>query len=100
MGIRFHRTAKVESGQGDAAAAFAAEVAKYVTEHWGTPTIWGLQVGGTYGTVHWFTDFANMTEFEAQIGRTLTDEGYRALLAKAQDYFVTGSTEDTIIYTM
>ena len=100
MSIRFHRTALAEGDKVDEAGAFAAEVTKYVTENWGLTMIWGWQVGGTYITVHWFVDYANMTEMEAALGRTMTDEGYRKLLGKAQDYFVTGTVEDTIVYTM
>lgn len=98
MSIRFHRTALVEPAKADEAVAFAAAVSAYATANFGQVTSWGLQVGGTYGTLHWFTDFADMTEFEVTSGRTLTDEGYRALMAKSADLFVTGSVQDTLIH--
>lgn len=100
MAIRFHRTALVAGVKNQEASAFAAEVSKYTTETLGMPTAWGLQVGGTLATLHWFTDFANMTEFEAGLGKTLTDAGYIELLAKAADLFVEGRTKDSIIYMM
>lgn len=99
MTIRFHRTALV-AGDTQKASAFAAEICAYTTETMGLPTVWGLQVGGTLATLHWFTDFANMTEFEAGLGKTLADAGYIELLAKAHDLFVQGRTEDSIIYMM
>ena len=100
MAIRFHRTALVAGVKGQEAAAFAAEISQYVTETLGMPTAWGMQVGGTYGRVHWFTDYGNMTEFEVGLVKTITDDGYIAVLAKAKDLFVEGSTEDSIIYMM
>ena len=100
MAIRFHRTALVAGVKGQEASAFAAEVSQYVTETLGMPTAWGMQVGSTFGTVHWFTDYENMTEFEAGLVKTLTDAGYIEILAKAEDLFIEGRTEDSIIYMM
>jgi hypothetical protein len=98
MAIRFHRTGLIATGKGPEVAAFAAEVSAYVTETFGAPTVWGMQVGGTYGTVHWFTEYADMTEFGAVGARTLTDPGYLALMAKGAGLFVQGSLEDAIIW--
>ena len=100
MAVRFHRTALVADVRGQEAAAFAAEVSTYVTETLGMPTAWGMQVGGTFQTVHWFTDYANMTELEAGLVTTITDAGYIEILGKAKDLFVEGRTEDSIIYMM
>jgi hypothetical protein len=98
MAIRFHRTGLIATGKGPEVAAFAAEVSAYVTETFGAPTVWGMQVGGTFGTVHWFTEYADMTEFGAVGARTLTDPGYLALMAKGAGLFVQGSLEDAIIW--
>lgn len=100
MAIRFQRTAIVVGAKNQEALTFAAEISKYSTETLGIPTAWGLQVGGTLATLHWFCDFADMTELEAGLGKTLTDAEYSAAVAKAADLFVEGSTEDTIIYMM
>jgi hypothetical protein len=100
MAIRFHRTAVVAGSKNQEASAFAAEICKYTTETLGMPTAWGLQVGGTLATLHWFTDFADMTELEAGLAKTLTDAGYTEALANAADLFVEGRTEDSIIYMM
>ena len=100
MAIRFHKTALVTGVKDQEAAAFAAEISNYVTETLGMPTAWGMQVGGTSGTLHWFTDYANMTELEAGLVKVTTDAGYNEVLAKAKDLFVDGRTEDSIIYMM
>ena len=99
MAIRFHRTAVVAGGKGQEAGAFAAEVSKYVTDK-GMPTTWGVQAGGVSGTVHWFTDYPDMTAFEAGMVMSMTDPGYLAVLAKAEGLFIDGSIQDTIIYMM
>ena len=100
MAIRFHRTALVAGVKDQEAATFAAEISTYTTETLGMPTSWGLGVGGTYGRVHWFTDFANMAELEAAMVTTMTDDGYLAIMATAKDLFLDGSSEDSIIYLM
>ncbi|WP_107771152.1 hypothetical protein [Nocardioides sediminis] len=100
MTIRFHRTALVAGAKQQEAAGFAAEVSQYVTETMGLPTTWGLQVGGPLSTVHWFTDFEDMAAMEAGLVKTITDAGYLKLLAKAEDLFVEGRSEDSIVYMM
>ncbi len=100
MAIRFHRTSLVAGVKGQEAAAFAAEVSEYSTETLGIPTTWGMQVGGTYGTMHWFSDFEDMAAFDAAVMKTLTDPGYLAIMAKAEELFVEGTTEDSVIYMM
>jgi len=100
MAIRFQRTALVAGVKGQEAMAFAADVSKYVTETLGLPTTWGLQVGGTFATLHWFSEYADMAELEAALLKITTDSGYQDVLAKAKDLFVEGRTEDSIIYMM
>ena len=100
MAIRFHRTAVVAGVKNQEASAFAGEISKYLTETLDIPTTWGLGVGGTLGTVHWFTDFADMAELEAGLVKSLTDAGYLEILAKAEGIFIEGRTQDNLIYTM
>jgi hypothetical protein len=100
MAIRFHRTAVVAGVKDQEAVAFATEISKYTTETLGMPTTWGMQIGGTFPTIHWFTDFENMTELEAGLVKTLTDAGYIEILAKAKDLFIEGRSEDSMIYMM
>jgi hypothetical protein len=100
MAIRFNRTALVAGVKGQEAGAFAAEMCEYVTQAWGIPLEWGMQVGGTNGMIHWFMDYEDMAAFEAGVVRSMTDPGYLAVLAKAEGLFIEGSTKDTIIYMM
>jgi hypothetical protein len=100
MAIRFQRTSLVAGVKGQEAGAFAAEMCEYVTQAWGIPLHWGMQVGGANGMIHWFMDYEDMAAFEAGVLRSLTDPGYLAVLAKAEGLFVEGSTKDTIIYMM
>ena len=100
MAIRFHRSSLVAGVKGTEAAAFATEICAYLTNSMGLPTTWGLQVGGTYGKIHWFADYADMAELQVALGKTLTDPGYLAILAKAEGLFIHGSTEDSIIYVV
>ena len=100
MAIRFQRTAIVAGGKNQEAVTFAAEISTYATETLGIPTVWGLQVGGTLATLHWFSDFADMAELEAGLVKTLADAGYVEATTKVADLFVEGRTEDSVIYMM
>lgn len=100
MGVRLDRTAVVDRGKANEAMKFAAAVSSYIEDNWGIPMTWGMEVGGTFGTVHWFADYTDMAQLEETLGRTMTDEGYQKLLEDAADLFVVGETSDTIVYTM
>ena len=100
MGVRLTRTAVVDRGKDDEAMQFAAAVTNYVSENWGVSIIWGMVVGGTYGKVYWASDYENMAALEETFGKATTDEGYRKLLSEATDLFITGETEDTLVFTM
>ncbi len=100
MGVRLNRTAVVDRGKADEAMQFAATVTDYIRENWGISITWGVEVGGTFGKVHWFSDYTDMAHLEQTLGMTMSDEGYRQLLADANDLFVTGETTDTLVYTM
>ena len=100
MGVRLNRTAVVERGKADEAMQFAADVTSYIKENWGIPIMWGMEVGGTFGKVHWFADYTDMAQLEETLGRSMTDEGYRKLLDDSADLFIVGETTDTLVYTM
>jgi hypothetical protein len=98
--VRLDRAAVVDRGKKDEAMTFAAEVTAHVKDNWGIDIIWGMEVGGTFGKVNWFSDYDNMAHLEETFGRTMTDEGYRSLLEKAADVFFPNATQDTLVYTM
>ena len=99
MGVRFTRTAVIAAGKRDEALAFAAEVKGYIEENFGTDVTWGLQLGGTLGKIHWYSDYEDLAEFEKVLGQTMTDEGYLKLVQPAGDLFA-AAPEDTLVYTM
>ena len=100
MGVRLDRTAVIDRGKGNEAMAFAAEITAYMKENWGLDVIWGMEIGGTWGKIHWFSNYDNMSHLEEGLGRTMTYEGYRSLLEKAVDVFIPDATQDTLVYTM
>ena len=99
MGVRFSRAAVVERGKAGEAAQFAGTVASYLEENYGLPVVWGFQVGGTVGTIHWYVDYEDMAAMEAAFARTMADEEYGALVNSGAALFV-GSSEDTVVLTM
>lgn len=99
MGVRFARVGTIARGKRDEGVAFAASISDYVRENLGVDVTWGVQMGGTLGTVHWHVDYNDMAHLEQAMGWTMSDAGYKKLVDDAADLF-DGPTEDTIIYTM
>jgi len=99
MGVRLDRSIVIARGKNEEAMKFASDICSYFEELTGTKLIWGLEVGGTVGKVHWFADYDIFAAMEAGLGMTMSDAGYAELLASANDFFV-GSAEDTWVYTM
>jgi len=61
--------------------------------------VWGLEVGGTLGKIHWYADYENLAEFERVLGQSMTDEAYLKLIEPVGDLFV-AAAEDTLVYMM
>ena len=99
MGVRFTRSGLVSRGKAKEATAFAAQISEYIKENLGVPVTWGMEIGGTLGTMHWHVDYTDMAQLEKALGWTMTDEGYQKLIDDAIDLF-DGAPTDTIIYTM
>ena len=100
MGIRFNRHGMIAPGKRAEAVAFSAEVSAYFTQNWGVPLTWGMEVGGAWGTVHWFAEYDSLAQFEEIAAKSLADEGMAALMDKGADLFLAGSFKDTLVMTM
>ena len=99
MGVRFDRSIVIARGKNKEAMEFAANISSYIEQLTGVSLVWGLEVGGTVGKVHWYADYEDMAALEAVLGQTMNDSGYQELLDSAVDAFV-GAAEDTLVYTM
>jgi len=99
MAVRFVRTAVVAPGKGQEAAAFAGKMSGYLTDL-GMDSHWGMEVGGTYGTIVWFSDFPDMAALETSNGKLLADAGYNDLVKSAASLFNAGSGRDRIFMLM
>jgi hypothetical protein len=99
VAVRFVRTAVVAPGKGQEAAAFAGKMSEYLTGL-GMDSHWGMEVGGTYGTIVWFSDFPDMAGLEASNGKLLADAGYNDLVNSAATLFNAGSGRDRLFMLM
>ncbi|MCL1593934.1 MAG: hypothetical protein M3132_06240 [Actinomycetia bacterium] len=97
VGVRLNRSTVIARGKNQEAAEFATKVSSYLGELTGVPVIWGLEVGGTVGKVHWYADYESLAALETAFGQLATDQGYQALLDTSVDIFV-GAAEDTWVY--
>jgi hypothetical protein len=99
MAVRFQRTAVAVPGKGAEAMAFAAEVAEYFTTTFGVEVTWGMEIGGTYGRLHWFVDYDDLAQFEAVNLRGMGDHEYVGMLARGEQLFLAGQAEDTLVWS-
>ena len=98
MGVRFYRTGVAAPGKSSEAMAFAAEIAEYFTATFGVAVTWGVQIGGTYGTVYWFADYDDLAHFEAVNGQQIGDQQYMEKVARGEQLFVAGLGGDTLVW--
>jgi hypothetical protein len=59
-----------------------------------------MEVGGTYGTIVWFSDFPDMAALEASSDILLADAGYDDLVNSAATLFNAGSARDRMFRLM
>ncbi len=100
MAIRYFRSAVVAPGKGQEAAAFAGKVCEHLAGL-GMNVQWGMEVGGTFGTIVWFQDTPDMATVEANMGKMLADPGYNELVnSAAPELFIAGSVQDRMFMLM
>ena len=92
--VRFTRTAVAAIGMFPEAIEFAKEISAYMRANFGTNT---KVFADTEGSIYWITDYADFSEFGRIRAAVTSDEGYWARIKKAQDLFLDGSVQDTVI---
>ena len=96
--IRFTRTALTAQGQTAAAMTFAGKVTQLVNDRYPQAGVrWGMEVGGTAGTVHWSMDLPDLATVEKMFTELLSDPEYVSFVDSSGSAFVSGSIHDTIV---
>ena len=96
--IRFTRTAVVAGGHVAEATGFAAKVTALVNARYGdTPLRWGMQIGGTVGTLHWTMDLPDLAALERITAELSQDGEYTTMVDASGGMFVPGRTHDAIV---
>ena len=99
--FRFHRTARASRGKFPEAAQWAKEVAGYINTKYAPGSVQAYaEAFGDLGTVHWYADYEDLATIERINAQLLTDQGYWALLNKANDLFIEASVHDTMIQSL
>jgi hypothetical protein len=95
--VRFQRVAQ---GTGVQALQWAQEVAKYLNDKYpSNPVQVYTERYGDLSKIYWIADYDDIATLDARGTAILADEGYVALLAKAQqgNFFLPGSAHDTVL---
>jgi hypothetical protein len=80
-----------------AAAQWAKEVAGYINANFTDTTVTVyIELFGDVGNIHWYADLENLTEMDRLNAWTFTDQGYQARLRSGAEFFIPGSTHDTL----
>jgi hypothetical protein len=95
----YSRKATVASGAKFAdGLGFAVKVTEYMNETQpGVNAKCWMQVGGTFATVHWSLEFADMAAIDGVWAALMADERYQQMVADASDCWLPGSIEDTLL---
>ena len=99
MGVRLNRSILIAQGKRDEASKFAGDICSYLEGLTGVKVVWGVEIGGTVGKIHWYADYEDLAALEATFSQSAADEGYGELLASGDGLF-DGHAEDTWVYTM
>ena len=99
--FRFHRIARASRGKLLQAIQWAKEVSGYINEKYAPVSVQAyIEQFGDGGTIHWFSDFEHVADWETLNAQLLADQGYWALLDKAADLFIEGSLHDTLVQSV
>ena len=100
--LRFHRSARTAVGaRFPEAVQWAKEVTEYINSKYPEATLLAFaEQYGAVGTIHWYVDYEDIATLDRVGSQILTDEGYWAILGKAADLFIEGSTKDTLMVSV
>ena len=99
--IRFQRSLRATGGKGREAVAWAQEMTAYLNR---TLKEINMQVFaqrfGDVNTISWQADFDTLSSLERYQQALIGDQGYWALVEKADGLFIDGSINDTVFESL
>jgi hypothetical protein len=99
--IRFERTIQAAIGKGRAALAWAQEVTAYINgRSMETKFLVFTQRFGDINQISWQADFETLASLDNYQQTLNGDQGYWALVDKAEGLFVEGSINDTVLQSL
>lgn len=95
---RFHRTAMAKQSKLQEAFKFAKEMSEYLGTKYAPVKVQAyLEIFGDNGRIHWYSDYDDLASVEKITGKIRKDQGYWEILNKANDVFIEGSIQDTLM---
>jgi len=94
------RVVHIAAGKAGAAFPWAKEVCEYCKSKAGIEVKLGLPIGGNPNRLFFISQYENLTSLEKIWGKLLADPQYFALLARASDLVIGGTTHDDLVQTM
>lgn len=94
--ITFIRSAVIAPGKTGEALAFAHQIAKLVTEKFGTRIELLMPVGGNPSRIAWSARYDSLAEWDTLSAKLLADSDYLKAIAATGDIFVPGSMNDDL----
>jgi hypothetical protein len=95
--VRWMRTARANATKVPQAIQWAKEIAEHVkSKHGGELSVY-MDTFGEYPTIRWIADVESLAVLEQRFGQIMTDQAYWQAIAKADDLFIQGSINDTVM---
>lgn len=99
--FRFHRISRAKIGKFRDAVLWAKDVAEYLNTNYAPVSVQAYaELFGEVNTIHWYADYEDLAALERMNAQLMADQGYQALLNKANDLFIEGGTQDTLIQSI
>jgi hypothetical protein len=99
--IRWTRSAKVSSWKyGPQAMQWAKEIAEFVNKKTKVQVSVYMDSFGDIGTIRWFCDYEDLAAMEKVRNQLGTDQEYWKKVSQASDFFMPGSTYDTVMQSL
>jgi hypothetical protein len=98
--IKIIRSASILPGKTADALAFAHHIAKLIGDKHGKKIELAVPIGGNPSRIAWLSDYADLAEWEALMGKLMADADYMTAIAATAAIFIPGSLHDDIWRTI
>jgi hypothetical protein len=96
--IRWTRSLRIASVKyNPQVVQWAKEIAEFINKKYKVQFSVYIDIFGEFGTIRWFSDYADMAAIEKFMNQINTDKEYWQKVNQASDFFIQGSAHDIMM---